>query len=130
MTHNDIVHKIQDHWPAEKFFKFFPKSPYGNQPFDVLMVANDWCFAAEVKRHGKDRLKKHQTWFLKRFESNSIYNRSFVFEGAFIKNGELVRNYLKIINLTDTAVFAGTYQDAVLFLLNYGESDERINTTT
>ena len=116
MTHNDIVEKIEKLWPKDKFFKFLPKSPYGVMPFDILMAANNWTFAIEVKRHGKDALKKHQIYYLKQFEKSSIYNRSFVIEGAFDNKPN---TYMEIQTLDKELVFRGNYRDITSYLFNY-----------
>jgi penicillin-binding protein-related factor A (putative recombinase) len=113
MNHNDIIHNFSNKTPAGSFFFFFAKSKYKTNPFDCLFIYKGFTHAIEVKTE-KDKLQKHQKYYLELIERNG--GLSWVLRGAFAGKD----NYYQLEKSNGLIIKVGNLNTIINFIISQG----------
>ena len=116
MNHNDIIANFKSKLPSDAFFHYFPKSIYGSNPFDCLLIWNHEGHCIEFKTQ-YDHLKLHQKAGLQKAINNGA--NSWIIRGAFKKEGQLLINFIQLETIDEEVVLAGKPIEIINYLKNY-----------
>jgi len=115
MNHNNIISNFKSKLPEKVFFHYFPKSIYGSNPFDCLLIWNQEVHCIEFKTQ-YDHLKPHQHLGLQKAIDNGA--KSWIIRGAFKKKGQLIRNFIQLETIEEKIILAGKPIEIINYLKN------------
>ena len=116
MNHNDIIANFKSKLPKKAFFHYFPKSMYGSNPFDCLLLWVGVTHCIEFKTQ-YDHLEPHQKAGLQK--AIDLGANSWIIRGAFKKKGQLIRNFIQLETIKEEIVLAGKPIEIINYLKNY-----------